>query len=93
MNIGIGIQVEIRSTSANGGRQQKYFTQEKLLVGDAQKSFTASNFGRYPSINRFKYLSVSLRMLFRECMCKNAGVAGYAEAFTHVLSGKQTSET
>ena len=32
-------------------------------------------------------------MLFRECSCKNAGVAGYAEAFTAVLSGKQASET
>ena len=40
-----------------------------------------------------KYRTVSVRMLFRECSCKNAGVAGYAEAFTTVLSGKQTSET
>ena len=45
------------------------------------------------SISHDKYLNVSVRMLFRECSCKNAGVAGYAEAFTTVLSGKQTSET
>ena len=32
-------------------------------------------------------------MLFRECRCKNAGAAGYAEAFTPVLSGKQTRKT
>ena len=46
-----------------------------------------------PSMIHPKYRTVSLRMLFRECSCKNAGVAGYAEAFTTVLSGKQTSET
>ncbi len=34
----------------------------------------------------------SLRMIFRECKCKNVGVAGYAEAFSFVLSGNQTSE-
>ena len=47
----------------------------------------------FPSISHDKYLIVSVRMLFREYSCKNAGVAGYAEAFTTVLSGKQTSET
>ena len=45
-----------------------------------------------PSISQEKYLVVSVRMLFRECSCKNAGVAGYAEAFTTVLSGMQTGE-
>ena len=35
-----------------------------------------------------KYRTVSVRMLFREFSCKNAGVEGYAEAFTDVLSGK-----
>ncbi len=34
----------------------------------------------------------SLRMIFRECKCKNVGIAGYAEAFSFVLSGNQTSE-
>ena len=47
----------------------------------------------YTSISHDKYLIVSVRMLFREYSCKNAGVAGYAEAFTTVLSGKQASET
>ena len=47
----------------------------------------------YTSITHMKYLTVSVRMLFRECRCKNAGVAGYAEDFTPVLSGKQASET
>jgi len=47
----------------------------------------------FSSITHIKNLTVSMRMLFRECRCKNAGVAGYAEAFTPVLSGKQTSET
>ena len=45
------------------------------------------------SIIHAKYRTGSLRMLFREYSCKNAGVAGYAEAFTTVLSGKQASET
>lgn len=40
-----------------------------------------------------KYLTVSMRMLFRERGCKNAGVEGYAEAFTTMLSGRQTSKT
>ena len=30
-------------------------------------------------------------MRFRECMSKNEGVAGYAEAFWHVLSESQTA--
>jgi len=30
-------------------------------------------------------------MLARECVPENAGVAGYAEAFRGVLSGKQAS--
>jgi len=30
-------------------------------------------------------------MLVRECVPENAGVAGYAEAFRCVLSGKQAS--
>ena len=47
----------------------------------------------FPSISHDKYLIVSVRMLFREYSCKNAGVAGYAEAFTTVRSEKQTSET
>ena len=47
----------------------------------------------YTSISHDKYLTVPVRMLFRACSCKNAGVAGYAEAFTTVRSGKQTSET
>ena len=45
------------------------------------------------SIIYTKYHTVSVRMLFRECNCKNVGVAGYAEAFTIVLSEKHTSET
>ena len=45
------------------------------------------------SIIYTKYHTVSVRMLFRECNCKNVGVAGYAEAFTIVLSEKQTGET
>lgn len=45
------------------------------------------------SITQFNYLTVSVNMLFRECVCKNAGVVGYVEAFTYVLSGKQASET
>ena len=45
------------------------------------------------SITHDKYLVVSVRMLFRERSCKNAGVAGYAEAFTTVLSRKQAIET
>ena len=48
---------------------------------------------RCTSISQDKYLVVSVRMLFRERSCKNAGAAGYAEAFTTVLSGKQTGET
>ncbi len=39
-----------------------------------------------------KSLTGSVRMFLRECSCENAGAAGYAEAFTTVLSGKQTSE-
>ncbi len=34
----------------------------------------------------------SLRMIFRECKCKHVGIAGYAEAFSFVLSRNQTSE-
>ncbi len=30
-------------------------------------------------------------MRFRECMSKNEGVAGYVEAFWHVLSESQTA--
>ena len=55
--------------------------------------FLIMNFQTRSNISHDKYLTVSVRMLFRECSCKNAGVAGYAEAFTTVLSGKQTSET
>ena len=32
-----------------------------------------------------------MRMRFRECMSKNEGVAGYVEAFWHVLSESQTA--
>ena len=31
-------------------------------------------------------------MRFRECMSKNAGVAGYVKAFWHVLSESQTGQ-
>ena len=44
-------------------------------------------------ITQLNYLTVAVSMLVWECMCKNAGAAGYAEAFTHVLSEKQASET
>lgn len=33
-----------------------------------------------------------MRMIFRECSCKNGGAAGYAEYFTPVLSENQASE-
>ena len=55
--------------------------------------FIASGTDRHVVIIHVNYCTVSLRMFFRECNRKNAGVAGYAEAFTIVLSGKQASET
>lgn len=63
---------------------------------DGQKQFSLTKYILFcfgTSISQFKYLSVSERMLFRECKGKSGGVVVLRLVFSFVLSGKQTSET
>ena len=52
------------------------------------RNFATLNFHTSSSITRFKYLSVSARILFRECRGKSGGVVGLRWAFSLCAIGK-----